>query len=115
MGIQPTTLQDGLVAATASSDDNPPASKIEFPVDGSVLPRETVVIRGTAADEGGGRVAAVEVSVDNGGRWHPATGRETWCYEWLPALPGPVTLLSRAVDDSCNLENPTQGVRVSIE
>ena len=57
----------------------------------------------------------VEVSVDNGGRWHPTTGRETWYYEWLPALPGPVTLLSRAVDDSCNLENPTQGVRVSIE
>ena len=115
MGVQPTSLQKGLVAATASSDNSPPASKIEFPVEESVLPREPVVITGTAADDGGGRVAAVEVSVDNGARWHPATGQETWSYEWLPGSSGPVTILSRAVDDSCNLEYPTTGVTVSIE
>jgi hypothetical protein len=115
MGVQPTSLQKGLVAATASSDNSPPASKIEFPVEESVLPRGPVVITGTAADDGGGRVAAVEVSVDNGARWHPATGRETWSYEWLPRSSGPVTILSRAVDDSCNLEYPTTGVTVSIE
>ncbi|MDP6651268.1 MAG: Ig-like domain-containing protein, partial [Gammaproteobacteria bacterium] len=115
MGIQPTTLQDSLVPATASSDDIPPTSQVEFPVDGSVLPREPVVIRGTAADEGGGAVAAVEVSVDNGIQWHPAMGRETWFYEWLPGSAGPVTILSRAVDDSCNLENLKQGVSVLIE
>jgi hypothetical protein len=115
MGVQPTSLQKGLVAATASSDNSPPASKIEFPVKESVLPRETVVITGTAADDGAGRVAAVEVSVDNGARWHPATGREIWSYEWLPGSSGPVTILSRAVDDSCNLEYPTTSVTVSIE
>ena len=54
-------------------------------------------IRGTAADTGG-RVGGVEVSVDNGASWHPATGREAWSYSWTPDRLGAVTLLSRAAD-----------------
>ena len=46
---------------------------------------------------------AVEVSVDNGASWHPATGREAWSYSWTPDRLGAVTLLSRATDDSGNL------------
>ena len=41
-------------------------------------------LTGTAADAGGGRVGAVEVSVDGGASWHPADGRETWSYTWTP-------------------------------
>ena len=77
------------------------------------LPLDTLTISGTAQDADG-QVAAVEVSVDNGVSWHPANGCETWRYEWLPAQPGVVTILSRAVDDSGNLERPGQGVTVTI-
>ena len=62
---------------------------------------------GTAADTGG-RVGAVEVSVDGGASWHPASGRETWSYSWTPTDPGATTLLSRAADDSANLGTPSQ-------
>ena len=41
-------------------------------------------ITGTATDTGGGRVGGVEVSVDGGTTWHPATGRANWTYTWTP-------------------------------
>lgn len=37
-------------------------------------------ISGSAVDLGGGRVAAVEVSLDGGRTWHLATGRYNWYY-----------------------------------
>ena len=33
----------------------------------------------------GGVVGGVEVSVDGGTTWHPATGRASWTYTWTPA------------------------------
>ena len=66
-----------------------------------------VTISGTASDSGGGVVAAVEVSLDGGTTWHPARGRAKWSFEWDPATTGDeVSILSRAVDDSGNLEMP---------
>ena len=42
-------------------------------------------ITGTATDgDGGGIVGGVEVSVDGGQTWHPATGRADWRYTWTP-------------------------------
>ena len=42
-----------------------------------------ITITGTAADGGGGVVAGVEVSTDNGATWHPATtGTTNWSYTW---------------------------------
>ena len=114
MGVQPQALQEDLAPASASTDEQPPTSTILVPVDGATLPLKTLVISGTAQDADG-QVAAVEVSVDNGLSWHPASGRETWSYEWLPTEPGTVTILSRAVDDSGNLERPEQGVTVTIQ
>ena len=35
-----------------------------------------------------GASARVEVSVDDGASWHPATGRETWSYTWTPTDAG---------------------------
>jgi hypothetical protein len=113
MDVQPQTLQDNLIPASASTDVQPPTSTVLVPADSATLPLETLVISGTAQDTDG-QVAAVEVSVDNGISWHPASGRETWSYEWLPTQAGTVTILSRAVDDSGNLERPEQGVTVMV-
>ncbi|MBX4869859.1 DUF4082 domain-containing protein [Rhizobium bangladeshense] len=112
MGIQPGTLQSGLVAATASSDQVAPTSVITVPATATV--GSTVTITGTAADTGGGVVAGVEVSTDNGASWHPATGDENWTYRWSPQAVGSYTILSRAVDDSINLEAPSAGRTVTV-
>ena len=113
MDVQPQTLQGDLMPASASTDEQPPTSTIHLPAAGAALPLDTLTISGTAQDADG-QVAAVEVSVDNGANWHPANGRETWSYEWLPTQPGAVTILSRAVDDSGNLEHPAPGVTITI-
>ena len=67
---------------------------------------------GTASDVGG-RVGAVEVSVDGGASWHPATGRETWSYTFTPAGLGAISIRARAADDSANLEAPGAAVTVT--
>ncbi|MGC1512491.1 MAG: N,N-dimethylformamidase beta subunit family domain-containing protein [Acidimicrobiales bacterium] len=104
MGVQPASLQAPLTAASASSDTVAPTTAITSPLSGATLPMSSpVTISGTAGDTGGGRVGAVEVSTDNGGTWHRATGRESWSYSWTPSASGPVTLRARAADDSVNL------------
>ena len=104
MGVQPVTLQAGLVPASASTDTTPPTSTITAPAAGAQLTvGNPVVIAGTAADSGG-IVAAVEVSTD-GATWHRAAGRSSWSYGWTPTAAGTVTIRSRAVDDSLNLES----------
>ncbi|MBX4956167.1 DUF4082 domain-containing protein [Rhizobium lentis] len=112
MGIQPGTLQSGLTAATASSDHTAPTSVITVPA--TATAGSTVTITGTAADTGGGVVAAVEVSTDNGASWHPATGDENWTYTWSPQTAGTYTIRSRAVDDNVNLETPSVGRTVTV-
>ena len=112
MGVQPASLQGGLSAAAASTDTVAPSSSITSPATGTVVAPGTVEIQGTAADAGGGRVGAVEVSVD-GSTWHPATGRDSWRYAWTPSATGPVTLRARAADDSGNLGSAT-AVTVSV-
>ena len=115
MGVQPVTLQSGLVPAIQSTDYSPPTSTIISPAAGASFPNgTTVTIAGTAVDAGGGVVGEVEVSVDGGLTWHPAIGRENWTYTWTTNEVGPVTIKSRAVDDSGNLETPSAGVTVSL-
>ena len=115
MGVQPATLEAGLVAAAASTDDVAPTSSIDtvsFVRSGDIV---TTYLNGSAADAGGGVVAAVEVSVDGGATWHPAEGRTSWRYQWRPdAETGEVSVLSRAVDDSGNLGVPGRATRVEI-
>ena len=112
MGIQPQTLQSGLVAATTSTDTTAPHSTINSP--GNVTQQQLVAITGTAADSGGGLVAGVEVSTDNGVTWHPATGTTSWTYNWWPQAPGTYQIKSRATDDSLNTETPGAGVSVTV-
>lgn len=114
MGAAPGSLQAGLVPATGSSDALPPGSMISMPSEGQMVPvNQTVLIQGIAADLGGGIVAGVEVSVDDGASWQPASGTTTWSYSWSPTALGPVTIKSRAFDDTGNVEIPaTSGVNV---
>ena len=114
MGAQPATLQTGLVVASPSADTTPPTSVISSPSNGATTPANLqVTISGTAFDVGG-QVGGVEVSTDGGATWHPATGRTTWTYAWTPIVTGTVTLRSRAVDDSGNLETPGAGVTITV-
>jgi VCBS repeat-containing protein len=111
MGIQPGTLQSGLVAASASTDHTPPSSTIN-PL-GTVAAGTIVKISGTAADVGG-VVAGVEVSTDNGVSWYTAVGDTNWTYSWSPQVSGTYAIRSRAVDDSVNLQTPTAGITVTV-
>jgi len=105
MGVQPATLQSGLVAATASADHTPPTATITSPAPNATVKNGTpVTISGTASDTGGGIVAGVEVSTDGGATWHPAQGRTSWTYSWTPTTSGPVTIEVRATDDSANIQ-----------
>ena len=115
MGVQPTTLQPGLVAAFPSTDGQAPTSTIASPAAGATLEQGTpVTITGTATDAGGGRVGGVEVSVDGGTTWRRADGLGNWTYTWTPTGSGSVVIKSRAVDDSANLETPGAGRTVTI-
>jgi N,N-dimethylformamidase beta subunit-like protein len=102
MGAQPATRQQGLVAATASTDKAPPVSR----VDGAAKAAGggAFEVSGTASDSGG-VVGGVEVSVDGGKTWHPADGTTRWRYRFeAPGAPAARAVFSRAVDDSGNLE-----------
>jgi hypothetical protein len=113
MGVQPATLQPGLVPAIKTTDSTPPASSISAPPNGkSYSEGQPVVISGVASDLGG-RVAGVEVSVDGGVTWYRASGTTNWTYTWN-ATPGPHTILSSATDDSLNTETPSSGRTVSV-
>jgi hypothetical protein len=115
MGAQPASLQPGLVAATGSTDATPPSSTITSPSAGAVFASGTsVTVTGTATDSGGGVVGGVEVSTDGGTSWHPANGRASWSYTWMASGAGTVTIKSRGVDDSGNLETPGAGVNVTV-
>jgi hypothetical protein len=114
MAAQPITPAAGLVTSASSTDNVAPSSIITSPSGGaSVTANSTVTISGTAADTGG-VVGGVEVSVDGGATWHRATGREKWTYSWATGSARTVTIVSRAVDDSGNLETPTAGITVTV-
>jgi len=116
MNVQPATLQAGLVAASASTDRTATTSLITSPTSGSTVPQGVALtITGTATDAGGGVVGGVEVSVDGGTTWHPATGRASWTYAWTPPFGGTTNIRSRAADDSANLETPSAGVTITVQ
>ncbi|MDT4987081.1 MAG: hypothetical protein QOI74_1175, partial [Micromonosporaceae bacterium] len=104
MGAQPATLMAGLVAAGASTDTQGPTVSITAPVaNAAVTNGVLVVLRGTATDTGGGRVAGVEVSTDGGTSWHPANGVGPWDYSFISSGAGTQQVRVRAVDDSANI------------
>ena len=115
MGVQPATRQADLVAASASTDDEAPSSLLVSPAPFAEVQTGTpVTISGTASDAGDGRVANVEVSTDGGSTWHPATGRGNWTYRWTPGPIGHASILTRAIDDSANMEPALAGTTVDV-
>jgi hypothetical protein len=108
MGVQPATLDTALQPAQPSADRTGPTATLNGSGTVAVAAGVPETIGGTAADAGGGRVGAVEVSTDGGASWHPASGRETWSYTWTPSASGSVAPLVRAADDSGNLGPGTQ-------
>jgi Domain of unknown function (DUF4082)/Bacterial Ig-like domain len=107
MGVQPATLQSGLVTATQSTDVVAPTVAITSAPNGAVA--QSYTFSGTVSDVGG-QVAGVEVSVNGGVRWHQANwtaGSGTWSYTFIPEGSGQVSLQARAVDDSVRLSAPT--------
>ncbi|HEV3170521.1 MAG TPA: DUF4082 domain-containing protein [Actinocrinis sp.] len=106
MGVFPLTLQSGLVMPTQSADTTPPTVVVTSPTSGSTVPAmQPLTISGTASDVGG-VVARVEVSVDGGNTWNPATGLGSWSYSWTPTALGSATIEVRAEDDSDNTSTP---------
>ncbi|WP_244936671.1 DUF4082 domain-containing protein [Methylobacterium currus] len=115
MGIQPQTLDPSLTPATASTDHTAPTSTITTPTTGtSVAAFTPVTITGTASDAGGGVVAGVEVSTDNGATWRAATGDEDWSYTFAPQVAGTYVIRTRATDDSVNVESPSAGRTLTV-
>ncbi len=121
MGVQPGTLSSGLVKAEKSTDTAAPTSKINTPVAGAnIQDGASTTVSGTATDTGGGVVAGVEVSTDNGNTWHPATlttavaTTVSWTYAWAAHGNPSTTIKSRAVDDSGNVEKPAAGTTVNV-
>ncbi len=113
MGVQPSTLQSNLVAATASTDTVGPSVTVSSPAAGATVPAlSQVTISGTATDSAG-QVARVEVSVDGGTTWQPATGTTSWTYAWTPTQMGSATVQVRAVDDSVNT-GPVTSVALTV-
>src|SRR5207244_3722406 len=114
MNAQPFALISGLVAATPSTDTTAPTSTVTSPAAGANLADGArVTVSGTATDTGG-VVAGVEVSTDGGTTWHPATGTNAWSYSWVAHGSPTATILTRAADDSGNLETPSAGATVNI-
>ena len=117
MGAQPATLMSGLVAGhrvRPTPRRRPRRSPRRRPAR-TFTNGSTVTVTGTATDTGGGVVAGVEVSTDGGTTWHPVTTMSaaatsvTWSYTWSATGNGPVTIESRATDDSGNIETPGAG------
>jgi hypothetical protein len=107
MGAQPATPMTGLVRATATTDTQAPTVTVTAPATPVTLQNGTrVTVTGTAADTAGA-VAGVEVSLDAGRTWHPATGRQSWSYQGVLGGLGADGIRVRAVDDSGNLSAPT--------
>ncbi|MDF2495328.1 N,N-dimethylformamidase beta subunit family domain-containing protein [Sphingomonas sp.] len=112
MGIQPASLEPGLIRATPSADLTPASISIDD-IAAIVNARAAVTITGNATDDDGdtttsdGAVALVELSFDGGATWKVATGTTEWSYVWHPVSEGTYTVKARAVDDSLNVYNAT--------
>ncbi|OLD19649.1 MAG: hypothetical protein AUJ01_05595 [Acidobacteria bacterium 13_1_40CM_3_65_5] len=104
MGAQPATLQSGLTSTSPSTDLFAPTSVITSPAAGGQIPSgNRVTISGTATDNGGGAT------------WNVAQATATWSVDWpSPGPLGLVTIRSRAIDDSGNMEAAAAGVTVSV-
>ena len=115
MDAPATTIASGLTASTKSSDTTPPTVTVNEPASGSTIPQGSLVtVKGTASDTGG-RVAGVEVSMDSGASWHPATGASSFTYKGVLYGSGPGAIQVRAIDDSANIQSNPAMISVTSD
>lgn len=113
MGAQPDTLDSQLTRTAASTDTSPPTAVITSPAPGTPAANGTAVtVTGTASDAGGGRVAGVEISTDDGETWSAAQGTTNWSYTYLQQGMDTQTIRARAIDDTGNFA--AAGVSVPV-
>ena len=114
MGVQPASLQAGLTPASQSRDVTAPTSTIQSPHAGATVQTGSeVTISGTASRLGRGRFGALKCQLMAELPGGPRLVREAGlCVD--SSSTGSVTIKSRAVDDSGNLENPPAGVTVTV-
>ena len=91
-------------------DNNGPEVSIKFPVNNATLPRDLIVVSGTAFD--GVDISNVQFSLDNGS-WSDAAGTEAWAYEWTPVADGSYTVYVRAYDSLGNVGHSQLSVTVN--
>ena len=122
MGAEPANRQPGadptrpLLVPVASSDFLPPTSTIVAPAAAATVHQGArVTITGTSIDQGGGTVASVDVSTDDGATWHRAQGTSQWTFPWTPSVLGPNTIRVRATDDGARVETAGPGVVVTVD
>lgn len=118
MGVQPTTLMDGLTQTTASTDTAPPTVEVEETPAGPLPHGQQVTVSGTASDGSGpdtGSVAGVEYSVDAGETWWQADGREEWSFTYVISGLGEHTALVRAIDDSGNYPSAGTPITTAVD
>ncbi|MCI4677062.1 DUF4082 domain-containing protein [Rhodoblastus acidophilus] len=118
MGVQPQTLQASLVLASATTDHTAPTSYITSLSTTSIVEGSQMTVTGTATDVGG-VIGGVEVSTDGGNTWHPATSNVgaatvSWSYTFKAGAAGTFKVESRAVDDSINLETPSDATSYTV-
>jgi len=89
-------------------------SFITFPYDGASYLGMNRTITGVATGGLGVGISLVEISL-NGGPWIPATGTNSWTYDWTAPGPGLYNIRCRATDTNSNVEVPGSGVTVYIK
>lgn len=114
MGLQPGSLQNNLVLATASDDNQPPVTTISTPTNGATLSKGSLVtISGTSTDLGSA-IGGVEVSLDGGLTWNAANGTNNWTYNWKPDVLGVVNIWVRSFDDNGNMSIAENYSKISV-
>ena len=114
MGADAATTAEDLVPTTKSDDTTAPTSTITQPAGGSISAGSLVTVKGTASDVGG-RVGGVEVSVDGGATFHPASGRESYTYTDILTGTDAGAIQVRAIDDSGNIQTTTTKLAVMAD
>ena len=96
----------------STQDGENPSSSITSPLSGAVVYCDVMTVSGSASDSISG-VSRVELTWDGGTTWHQAAGTTSWTYSWALPADGTYTLMSRAADNSGNIESG-QGISVQV-
>jgi hypothetical protein len=118
-----TDLYIDLLRARFVYDITPPVSTITAPLDQEQTASTSYTVTGTSSDPipDASGVTLVEVSVDGGASWNPATPAvpgdySNWSYDWDPIpAEGAYNIRSRATDEAGNVETPGAGVTLIVD